>query len=363
MKVLIVKASALGDVVHALPVLAWLKSDDPAMEIDWLVEEGFAPLLDGHPLLRKVHRIATRSWRRRGRLAVIREGLRAVGQIRNERYDVVLDLQGNSKSGFFTGLSGAAFRYGFARDGVREWPNLLATNRRVALGAAEHHISERSLAIARAAFPQGHEHLPAGPLPVRPEAAAKVEELIAGTGLSGCRFAVLHYGTTWTTKLWAVENWQELVRRLVAATDLVPVLTWGNDEERAVVERIAAAGHGRAVIWPRGTLPELVALLARASVVIGGDTGPIHIAAAVGTPTVSLYRVTDAERNGPRGARHVRLQASLPCSPCLRKACERDSSCAASIRPDTVMLAVRELLAADDRKGSNSLPEAAGCNL
>ena len=74
MKVLIVKASALGDVVHALPVLAWLKSADPSLEIDWLVEEGFAPLLDGHPLLRKVHRIATKSWRQQGRLAALREG-------------------------------------------------------------------------------------------------------------------------------------------------------------------------------------------------------------------------------------------------------------------------------------------------
>lgn len=345
MRVLIVKASALGDVVHALPVLAWLKSADPAMEIDWLVEEGFAPLLDGHPLVRKVHRIATRSWRRQGWAVAAQESLRVIRAIRRESYAVVLDLQGNSKSALFTRLSGAPRRYGFDRQGVREWPNLLATSHQVRLTLAEHHISERSLAIARAAFPGGREHLSAGPLPVNAGAAHKVEERLADYGLSGRHFAVLHYGTTWTTKLWAVENWQALVLQLFAATGLTPVLTWGSDEERTVVEGIAAAGNSRVVVWPRGTLPELVALLARADIVVGGDTGPVHIASAVGTPTVSLYRVTDGHRNGPRGERHICLQAPMDCSPCLRKSCEHDRECGLSIRATDVLQAIRSLLA------------------
>lgn len=344
MKVLVVKASALGDVVHALPVLAWLKSADPAMEIDWLVEEGFAPLLQGHPLLHAVKSIATRRWRQRGWLATVRAGWRTIAQLRAARYDVVLDLQGNSKSGLFTRLSGAPRRYGFAGDGVREWPNLLATNHHVTLTAADHHVSERSLAVARAAFPSGSEHLLAGPLPVWPEAARKVVAQLAEFGLVGRRFAVLHYGTTWPTKLWALASWQELVLRLEAETGLVPVLTWGGEEERKVVERFAAAGTGTAVVWPRGSLPELVALLARAAIVVGGDTGPIHIAAAMGTPTVSIYRVTDASRNGPRGDRHRCLQTSLGCSPCLRKDCERDAECASSIPVAAVMSAVTTLL-------------------
>jgi heptosyltransferase-1 len=256
---------------------------------------------------------------------------------------VVLDLQGNSKSGLFTRLSGAPRRYGFARDGVREWPNLLATNRQVPLAPSDHHISERSLAIARAAFPQGHEHLLAGPLPIQADGAGRVWEQLDATGLAGRQFAVLHYGTTWPTKLWAVENWQALVQRLLAETELAPVLTWGSAEEQAVVERIAAVSGGRAVVWPRGTLPELAALLAGAAVVVGGDTGPIHIAAAVGTPTVSLYRVTDGERNGPRGDRHIRLQAPLECSPCLRKHCDRDGECSRSITAVDVLAALRTL--------------------
>ena len=97
------------------------------------------------------------------------------------------------------------------------------------------------------------------------------------------------------------------------------------------------------MVWPRGTLPELAALLARAVVVIGGDTGPVHIAAAVGTPTVSLYRVTDSERNGPRGPQHIRLQTPLACSPCLRKSCERDSECSSSISVAAVAAAINRL--------------------
>ncbi|MHB8708497.1 MAG: lipopolysaccharide heptosyltransferase I [Desulfuromonadales bacterium] len=344
MRVLIVKTSALGDVVHALPVLAWLKSADPHMEIDWLIEEGFAPLLEGHSLLRRVHRIATRSWRQQGWLHAVRGTLATIGRLRREHYDVAIDLQGNSKSGLFTRFSGASRRYGFARDGVREWPNLLATNVRIELTSTEYHISERSLAIARAAFPQGREYPAAGPLPIRPEAAQRVTAQLAEHGLDNRRFAILHYGTTWTTKLWSIDNWQVLVQRLVAETDILPVLTWGSVEEQSLVEKIAAVSGGLAVVWPRGTLPELAALLARAAVVVGGDTGPIHIAAAVGTPTVSLYRVTDGERNGPCGERHVRLQAPLDCSPCLRKSCERDAECGSSIAVGKVLAAATRLV-------------------
>jgi heptosyltransferase-1 len=343
-KVLIVKTSALGDVVHALPVLAWLKSADPLMEIDWLVEEGFAPLIEGHPLLRRVHRLCLKRWRREGWGPVLRGIGRTLGNLRKEKYDLVLDLQGNSKSGLFTLLSGGAKRYGFAREGVREWPNLLATNRKVELGLDIHHISERSLAVARAAFPAGKEAPLAGPMHVLPEAAETVRRQLTEIELDRQPLVILQYGTTWVTKLWPLESWQELVGKLCNENGLRPVLIWGNDAEHEACRAIHRAGNGRAVIWPRGTLPELVALLRKADLVVGGDTGPIHIAAAVGTPTVSLFRVTDAERNGPRGEEHIRLQAPMDCSPCLRKKCERDAECGASIGVEAVLEGISSLL-------------------
>jgi heptosyltransferase-1 len=340
MKVLIVKISALGDVVHALPVLAWLKSADPQMEIDWLVEEGFASLIEGHPMLSRVHRLGLKRWRREGWGAILRGIRQTLSSLREEKYDLVLDLQGNSKSGLFTLLSGAAKRYGFARDGVREWPNLLATNRKVELGAASHHVSERSLAVARAAFPDGKEAPLAGPMIVSPKAQARVEKQLAELDLEHQPLVVLQYGTTWTTKLWPLACWQELVGRLCDERDLRPVLIWGNEAEREACREICKASDGRTVIWPRGTLPELVALLQKADLVVGGDTGPIHIAAAVGTATVSLFRVTDATRNGPRGEGHIRLQSPLDCSPCLRKVCDRNAECGRSIEVETAFDAV-----------------------
>lgn len=343
MKVLIVKVSALGDVVHALPVLAWLKSADPGMEIDWLVEESFAPLLDGHPLLRKVIRLRTKAWRRAGAGEGIRQALAVGEELRRERYDVALDLQGNSKSGLFTRLSRAPLRYGFDRTGTREWPNRLATNRKVTLGEDAFHVTDRSLEVAQAAFPGGNVRRLAGPLAVDQAATERVEQLLREKGLDSRPVVVFHYGTTWKTKLWSLENWQQLASQL-CDTGLQPLLTWGNDEELAAANAIHAASGGRALVWPRGNLPELVALLARADLVVGGDTGPIHIAAAVGTPTVSLFRVTDARRNGPRGENHLCLQTPLDCSPCLRKFCERDRECAASIPVKAVEEAVAAVI-------------------
>jgi heptosyltransferase-1 len=335
--------------VHALPVLPFIKSADPSVSIDWLVEEPFAPLLEGHPMIRRVHSMRTKAWRREGMTTMLAEGLRLIRRLREERFDLVLDLQGNSKSGFFTRLTGAPRRCGFDRRSVREWPNLLATTWRVPLGGDDHHISDRALALARAAFPKGSECRPAGPLAVGEEAAGRIEERLREFGLERQPLVVLHYGTTWETKLWPLDCWQQLATILCRDGRLRPVLTWGSDEERAAAEAIRAASGGQAIVWPRGSLMDLVALLDRADLVVGGDTGPIHIAAAVGTPTVSLYRVTDASRNGPRGNGHIRLQAPLDCSPCLRKECPRDPECGHSIAVEDVSRAVFSLLPGGSR--------------
>ena len=340
MKVLIVKTSALGDVVHALPVLAWIKSADPAAQIDWLVEKPFASLLEGQPLIRRVLQVDTKQWRKGGLIASVRGLTSLATEIRREAYDVALDLQGNSKSGLLTMLSGARRRYGFARDGVREWPALLATHVKVTLTDRDYHVSERSLAVARAAFPGGNTAPLAGPLIVGSEEQRKLEGLLSQRGLGTRPLVVCHYGTTWVTKLWALENWCSLVQQLTGGNDIDVLLTWGNEEEKSAAEAIAAASAEQA----RGTLKDLVALLERADLAIGCDTGPIHIAAAVGTPTVSIYRVTDAYRNGPKGDNHLLLQVPMACAVCMRKQCSMDVECAASITVDEVAEAAMKLL-------------------
>ncbi len=137
MKVLIVKVSALGDVIHTLAVLAYLHSACSDVEIDWLVEEGFSSVLDGHPLIRQVIPLQTKRWRRLSPFSMLRELWHFSGQLRQRRYDLVFDLQGNSKSGLFTFISRGRDKYGFDRHQVREWPNLLATRHHIALSDSD----------------------------------------------------------------------------------------------------------------------------------------------------------------------------------------------------------------------------------
>jgi heptosyltransferase-1 len=335
----------LGDVIHALPVLPYLESVDPHMEIDWIVEEPFATLLESHPLIRRVHRIHTKLWRKPGELGTQWRAITGLlRSLRKERYQKVLDLQGNSKSGLLTFLCGAPLRYGFDARAVKEWPNLLATNRRVALGRFDHHITDRSLRIAESAFPGGVRPNPAGPIFSLPDGAEPVSYSLSRQDLPRPKTIVFHPGASWPTKMWALEHWQELARQVVKKLGADILLTWGNAFELEACRAIQRAAGGRATIWPRCNLPELAALLNRVAAMVGGDTGPLHLAAALGTPTVSLFRVTDCSRNGPRGIRHRCLQAPLQCSPCLKKNCSLDDPCSQSIDPAAVYQALREVL-------------------
>ncbi len=345
MKVLIVKVSALGDVVHALPVLAYLKSADPHMQIDWLVEEPFSPFLDDHPLIDNLYRINTKAWRKSGVMASLKGVFSIIRAVRKSRYDCVLDLQGNAKSGMFTLASGAALRFGFDKGGVRESLNLLATNRKATLGANDYHVTDRSLAIAKAAFPAGTELINAGPLPVDDASATRVDEKLKMEALANAALVVLHYGTTWVTKHWPLVSWQALANRLIDELGVRPILTWGNDQELSAVQSIQQACNNRALVWPRGSLKDLTALLARVDLVVGSDTGPVHIAAAVGTATVSIFRVTDPRRNAPRGSQHSHVSTSMDCSACLQKKCELDTECGLSISVDSVFDMVKAHLA------------------
>lgn len=343
MKVLMIKASALGDIIHALPAAAYLKSCPQVRELHWLVEKPFSTFLSGQPVVDKLQIISTKKWRRQGLTASLGGVWHTIRQLRREKYDLVLDLQGNSKSGMFTRFSGAPLRFGFNAGGVREWPNLLATNRRVALAKTVTHIIEKNLALATRAFPGGPPAPLQGPLKADSHFLKQVEEKLSSTGAPGGALVIFHYGTTWETKRWSKRAWIELARLLWETRKIAPLLTWGSEEERKAVQKIAS-GSPQAIIWPRGSLEELMALLAMADVVVGGDTGPLHIAAALGTPTVSLYRATDHRRNGPRGDRHICIQANKSCSPCLKKICPQDELCRQQILPEKMFEAVNTVL-------------------
>lgn len=345
MKVLIVKTSALGDIVHALPVVNYLRSANPQLTIGWLVEKPFAPLLQAKQHLSSVHTIETKRWRRPGRLIHAGAAIyKVLWSLRREKYDVVLDLQGNAKSGLFTFFSAAPSRFGFDRKSVREWLNLLTTNRHVAIADRDHHITDRALRIATTAFPGGFVSRSSNSLAVDEAATAQMKERIREAGLSGKKLVLMHPGTTWKTKCLSAAFWMSLAAVLNRDDRLILLLSWGTEEELAEVRKIKNENPERCIIWPRSELGELMALLAQMDVVIGGDTGPVHIAAALGTSTVSFYRATDRRRNGPRGEGHFSFQSPLDCSPCLRKSCPRDDECSNSLKMKAAREAVYDLL-------------------
>jgi heptosyltransferase-1 len=345
MRVLIVKMSALGDIIHALPVLDYLHQAAPGIKIDWVVEEPFREVLDGNPLISRIHIVRTKVWRKN---PVALQTLREIGalkkSLREKEYDLLFDIQGNLKSGLVCMLSGVSDRIGFAREGLQESVNLLFTTRQTPLRRQDYHITDQYLRVVSVPFGKDFREMRVSTdIHTSSEEDAAASTLLA-TLANGLVF-FFHCGTTWPTKLWHREGWIALGRAL---RDTYPessiLLSWGSEDERGEAIAIAAAiGEGARVI-ERYSLKGLAALLKKVDLVVGGDTGPVHLAAAVGTPTLSFYRASDGKRSGPRGGMHAIVQAPLPCTACFRTQCDRDDECRRSITVEALMAAVTRLL-------------------
>ena len=346
LRVLIVKVSALGDVIHALPVLDYLHQVVPGVEIDWVVEEPFLEVLAGNPQLRAVHLVRTKLWRKHPFAPATWREIGALREtLRGRNFDMVFDIQGNLKSGLVCWLTGARQRIGFIREEVRERLNLLFTTRRVPLRKIDYHVTEKYLRLVSVPFGRDYRELElSASIVTSPGDDADAEALLAT--LSDGLVFLFHCGTTWQTKLWARDSWIELGRRVLQDfPDACILLSWGNPAERAVVAEVARAiGPGARVI-DRYPLKALAAIMKKVDLVLAGDTGPVHIAAAVGTPTISLYRATNGRLTGPRGERHLILQSPMHCTKCARKQCDKDAECSRSIKVETVLGGIVKLLA------------------
>ena len=311
MRIALVKLSSLGDVVHALPVAATVKRRLPDAHVTWVVERREALLLAGNPDVDVVVPIDTRSWRRRWRPRGMAATVSAVSvlrrRLRDGKFDVALDLQGLAKSGLVTVATGAPLRIGFDRRWGREGRlNALFTNRRVTPPADARHVVEQYLALLG---PLGlGEPVREFSLPVQAWAEGRIEQVLMAAGLKPRdRLVVINPGAGRPDKRWSPERFRELATRLVDDLAANVVVVWGPSEQSAAYA-IAAAQRG-VLLAPPTDLTELIAVLRRASVMVAADTGPLHLAAAVGTPCVGLFGPTSAVRNGPFGRGHRVLQA------------------------------------------------------
>lgn len=346
MRILIVKISAMGDVLHALPVLDYLKQAAPGCEIDWVVEEAFADLLSGNPLIAKLHTVRFKRWKKKPfHLATITEILTVRSGLLKRNYDLVIDIQGNIKSGMVAWLSGCPRRVGFSRAVAQESLNALFINREVAVQPADRHITDQYLRVAGASFDLQFNGLQLHTdICTPPEDDAAAEKLVTHYR-GGGPIILIHTGTTWQTKFWHEDGWIDLGRMIFASfPGAVLLFSWGNDSEDSAAERITTALGKQAVQLERFSIMRLAALVKKVDLVMGGDTGIVHLAAAAGTPTVSYYRASDGMRSGPRGTRDVVIQAPMPCARCFRTRCEKDGECRQSITPDLLLQAVKTAL-------------------
>ncbi|MGE0393238.1 MAG: lipopolysaccharide heptosyltransferase I [Vicinamibacterales bacterium] len=316
-RILIVRLGSLGDIVHAVPAAAAVMRAWPSAAVDWVTAPGYRELVG---MVRGLRRVITLDTRRvtgpDGILATLRT-------LRASRYDAVLDLQGLLKSAVLARLAGGARTLGFSRADLREPLAATCYGETVDVSAATH-VIDKGLALVRALGGPAHASgaSPAFPLDV-PEVPA-VQTLAARTAPGG--YALLNPGAAWPNKQWPVERFGAVAQALRRERGLPSVVLWGPGEH-ARAEAVVAASAGAAELAPPATIPGIAALAKQARLVVSGDTGPLHLAAAVGAPAVALFGPTRAERNGPWSADDVSISRFADCQCAYQRRCTRDVPC------------------------------------
>jgi heptosyltransferase-1 len=313
MRVLIVKTSSLGDIIHTLPALTDAARAIPGIRFDWVVEEAFAEIPTWHPAVDRVIPVAIRRWRKAPvRAWLSGEWRRCTRALGAARYDATIDAQGLLKSALLTRYASRPV-HGLDRGCVREPLASRFYSHRHAVPPGQHAVERvRGLFAKALGYP-----LPGGPGDYGLDPARVIADP-AAPGASAPYLLFLH-GTTWATKHWPELYWRQLVERAVAAGWNVR-LPWGNAAELARARRLAA-DLPAVTILPRLKLAGIAAEVARATACVAVDTGLGHLAAAFGVPTVSLFGPTDPGYTGAWGANQVHLASNFHCAPCLQRRC------------------------------------------
>ncbi len=349
-RILVVRLSAMGDVLTTLPAFEILAEAFPGSRFAWAVEAPFAPLVEGLPRLERVITLRTKGWRRGPFAARTRaEFAAAVASLRDFAPTLTIDFQGTLKSAVVSRLSAAPERIGLGDGHLREpAAALFYTGRGEPLGHGEPaSVLERGLDFA-STIARRHASASGDPTRRAPHAyalhlardpAGSVERFVGGLEAP---FALLQPGAGWKNKEWGAERFGLLARRLKEQLGLVSVVAWGPGEQDLAKESVTNS-EGTARMAPATTIPELAELARRASVAVGGDTGPVHLAAAMGIPTLALLGPTGSVRHAPWGPRASFVEFDLACHPCNRRYDSR-KPCLDSISVESVAGAVVKLL-------------------
>ncbi len=338
-RILIVRLSAIGDVIHGMPIACALRERFPNALLAWTVEQRATMLLREHQAIDELIELPRR-WLRSPRvLGQLRRRLRAM------KFDIAVEAQGLTKSAIVAWLSGAKRRIGFGGRWGRELSQRINTE---TVETPAEHVVDRNVQLLR---PLGIDSPVVRfrvPEPLLDRIAA--EEMIRYCGLAD-GFGIMNMGAGWASKLWPAERYAAVAAHLGRERGLPTMVLWAGDEERAMAERVAAGSGGHARRAPATTLTEVAALARRATLFIGSDTGPLHLAAAVGTPCVGLYGPWPAKRHGPYGPQHIALQKMFFEGP-TRQRRNAPSKYMEAIDVEDVCEACERILGRDDRNAA-----------
>ncbi|MCU0786215.1 MAG: lipopolysaccharide heptosyltransferase I [Verrucomicrobia bacterium] len=350
LNILIVKMSAIGDVIHTLPALTTLRRHQPEAQITWLVEEAAAEIIRGHAALNRVLVWPRRQWVaafRQGRfLALLRQIQTFLRELRDTEYDLVIDFQALAKSALWVALARGKRKAGYGPGMRHDERSYLVLNERVPVTDPNAHAIERNLRLleglgfARTTLDYG--------LPLSPADDTEARALLKMAGMDADQpFVAINALTRWPTK-----NWTEAGFACVAdalAQHHIPCVFTGARGDAPALDAVAT--QMRTPIRRldgRTSLKTLAAVFHRAAVVVSTDTGPMHLAVAAGTPVIALFGPTSPGYTGPYGAQHTILRAGVECSPCFKRGCEttryEKHACMRRIPPKDVIAAVLQHL-------------------
>ncbi len=343
-RIAIVKPSALGDIVHALPVLSALRERFPASRIAWIVNRGFEPLLAGHPHLDATVPFDRAAFRRVG--SALRYSLSFANRLRRERFDLVVDLQGLLRTGLMCAATGSPRRVGFAN--AREGAPRFYTERVEVPDADRIHAVDRYWRIAASLGCTGEKRFV---VPVHEAESLAIREELSNVPRPWIAVAA---GAKWVTKRWPPKSFAALLAKAQREFGGTAILV-GAKEDVVLSAEIAGRLTGSVRDYTgRTSLPKLAALLALSDLMVANDTGPLHLAAAMGRPCVAPYTCTKTVLHGPYGSRNSGIETSVACAGSYLKNCPRGTICFEDLTPDKLWPPLAEVLSRWQRRVSRS---------
>lgn len=332
MRVLLVKLTSMGDLIHALPAITDATKAIPGITFDWVVDKNFSEVASWHPSVKKIIQTSHRTWKKNPWQTYKSEEFKQfLHSLREESYDVIIDGQSNFKSALITRLAKGT-RHGYDKHSVREWVAHLAYQKKHQVDKRFHAIKRLRMLFAQALnYPFVDDQPDYGILnhsfPALPFSLPKP-------------YLYFVHNASWSTKLWPENHWHRLVE-FAAQNQLNVILPWGNAEEKNRAERIAS-GHANAMVLPFCTLSQHAQILKESRGAICSDTGLSHLAASLNIPAVTLYGSTSISLIGTTGLYQDRMLADFPCVECYKLTCDYEGrqheipQCMDALKPEAV---------------------------